>query len=165
MLNYLNTHPEEFRSVFYPYLIAMMQCTGGFIAELTNLFMLSTRVTVEYCITFFVAFHVLAEIDNIYAEAMADFELKETIEEPLKFKQSPGEIGWKRRSFFNKLIRLQCIILNVLYASFYYYFLPFLVNFVPYLSPGGLKEGKYKKLAKYAAYDRLHTEGYSLTLK
>jgi len=79
MLNYLNSHPEDFRSVIYPYLIAVMQTSGGLIAELTNLFMLSQQTTVEYCVTFFVAFHVLAEIDNIYANAMSDFELMEAV--------------------------------------------------------------------------------------
>ncbi len=50
--------------------------SGGFFAELTNLFMLATRTSVEYCITFFVAFHVLTAIDNIYAEGICDFELR-----------------------------------------------------------------------------------------
>jgi len=59
MLNYLNTHTEKFDQVNMAIAIAMMQFVGGFLAELTNLFMLSTRTSVEFCVTFFVAFHVL----------------------------------------------------------------------------------------------------------
>ena len=60
-----------------------MQTVGGLIAELTNLFMLSSRSTIADCITFFVAFHVLSAIDNIYCEALSDFEFFECFEEPL----------------------------------------------------------------------------------
>jgi len=60
--------------------------TGGFFAEITNLFMLATRESVEYCITFFVAFHVLTAIDNIYAEGVCDFALLGAIHKPLVFK-------------------------------------------------------------------------------
>ena len=67
MLNYLNTHPEEFISIIYPFTISMMQLCGGFFAEITNLFMLATRPSVEQCITFFVAFHILSAIDNTVA--------------------------------------------------------------------------------------------------
>lgn len=59
MLNYLNTHTEKFDQVNMAGAIAMMQFVGGFLAELTNLFMLSTRTSIEFCVTFFVAFHVL----------------------------------------------------------------------------------------------------------
>lgn len=70
---YLNTHPEEFDGFTIPFLCGFMQCTGGLAAEAMNLFMLATRSSVEMCITFFVAFHVLADVDKIYAEAICDF--------------------------------------------------------------------------------------------
>ena len=62
-----------------------MQTVGGLIAELTNLFMLSSRSTIADCITFFVAFHVLTSIDNIYAEGVVDFQLLEAVETPLVY--------------------------------------------------------------------------------
>jgi hypothetical protein len=83
MINYLNTHPEEFSQSLTPFLIALMQYFGGLFAEATNIFMLATRSTVEYCITFFVAFHVLCQIDNIYAEGLSNFDLRESVEEAL----------------------------------------------------------------------------------
>jgi hypothetical protein len=58
---------------------------GGVIAEITNLFMLATRDSVAYCITFFVAFHVLTKIDNIYAEGVCDNALLNEIKNPLIF--------------------------------------------------------------------------------
>lgn len=47
--------------------------------------MLATRDSVEYCITFFVAFHVLTKIDNIYAEGVCDNALLNALRSPLIF--------------------------------------------------------------------------------
>lgn len=43
MLQYLNTHPEEFQQQPMAFMIAFMQMAGGFFAEVTNLCMLATR--------------------------------------------------------------------------------------------------------------------------
>jgi len=136
MLHYMNNHPDQFSNTVIPFWIALMQSTGGFIAELTNLFMLSTRVSVEYCITFFVAFHVLVAVDNIYAESLSDFPLKEAVEHPLHFENK--KIAFKDRSTGQKFVRVLYVVLNGLYNSVYYYFTPFAVNFVPYFVPGDL---------------------------
>lgn len=89
MMKYLNTHPEEFEKTLIPYAIASMQAAGGFLAECTNLLMMAKRTTVTYCITFFVAFHVLSSIDNIYAESLSDFNLRASCHQPIVFKRRP----------------------------------------------------------------------------
>ena len=91
MIHFLNTHPEKFSNIGIPFCIGMMQCSGGFFAECTNLFMLATRDSVEYCITFFVAFHVLTAIDNIYAEGLCTIELVEIMEQPLRYESEARE--------------------------------------------------------------------------
>lgn len=137
MMEYFNTHPEDFSNSYVPFWIALMQFSGGFIAELTNLFMLATRATVEYCITFFVAFHVLTAIDNIYAEGLHDFALREAVGHPLVFKKRTKDIKFVKRSCHQMWVRVVFMVLSFLYYNSYYYFLPFLVNFIPYMSPGG----------------------------
>lgn len=98
--------------------------------------MLATRSSVEMCITFFVAFHVLCAIDNIYAEGISDFKLMEAVEEPLVYKRNPKDIKFKTRDGKQKLIRIIYKSMLLFYNSVYYYFIPFLVNFVPYFVPG-----------------------------
>jgi len=98
MLDFLNTHPEQFDQTYMAFAIAAMQLTGGFLAEITNLFMLATRSSVEVCITFFVAFHVLCTIDNIYAEGVCDYALMEALHEPLVFKIKPHDIKFSDRN-------------------------------------------------------------------
>lgn len=130
-MHYLNTYPYKFRRTLIPFLISCMQTAGGFLAECTNLFMLSSRSTTQDCITFFVAFHVLTAIDNIYAESVSSLELLEAVEDPLVYEDLQPK-PFKTRSLQHKLIRLLWKLLNFLYNSVYYYFTPFFVNFLPY---------------------------------
>jgi len=95
MMDYLNTHPEKFSNHVIPFSVGLMQSFGGLIAEFLNIFMLATRTTAEYCITFFVAFHVLVAIDNIYAEALADFPMKKSLHEPLTYETEPRKISFR----------------------------------------------------------------------
>ena len=89
------------------------------------------------CITFFVAFHVIAEIDSIYAEAICDFTLLEAIEEPLLYKRKPKQVKFSDRSLKVKLMHISHWVMNFLYNSvYYYYYIPFAVNFIPYFFAG-----------------------------
>ena len=88
------------------------------------------------CITFFVAFHVLAEIDSIYAEAISDFTLLEAIEEPLVYKRKPKHVKFTERPLKVKLMHMSYVVMNFLYNSVYYYYIPFAVNFIPYFFAG-----------------------------
>lgn len=68
--------------------------------------MLSTRSTVADCITFYVAFRVLSSIDNIYAESLSDFVLKEAVEEPLIYERDHNKIPFMERNLPHKIIRI-----------------------------------------------------------
>jgi hypothetical protein len=138
MMKYHNNHPDEFSSSYLPFLIGLMQCLGGVIAEATNIFMLATRETIEFCIMFFVAFHVLTSIDNIYAESLCDFTLREALEEPLITTHRGKKIKFWSRSLCHKLIYVVRKVLYSLYNSVYFYFTPFIVNFIPYICPGSV---------------------------
>jgi hypothetical protein len=145
MMDYLNTHPEKFKSHAIPFCVGFMQSIGGLVAEFVNIFMLATRTTAENCITFFVAFHVLVAIDNIYAEALVDFPLKKSLHEPLKYETEARKISFRSRTFGMKLLRIFLILYDSFFKTVYYYFLPFLVNWVPYFKPGSYKDYKYLK--------------------
>ena len=141
MLLYLNLHTDEFDSTVIPYSIATMQYAAGLLAESANIFMLATRSSVEYCITFFVAFHVLASIDNIYAESQVHFKLKEAVEKPLEFKRDSKPYS-ENKTRVDKAIAFQLQAQGLFYTV-YYYFTPFVVNFIPYFSPGNLHHAEH----------------------
>jgi len=98
--------------------------------------MLATRTNVEICITFFVAFHILVNIDNLYAESLHDFPLKRCVLKPLRFEISPSKPNFNTRPFSMKLLRIYIIVVELLYNSIYYYFMPFLVMWIPYIKSG-----------------------------
>jgi len=98
IIEYVNSYPNQFSSVLSPFFIGLLQLSGGCTAEFTNLFMLATRDSVSDCITFFVAFHVLTAIDNIYAEGIADFALREAVEKPLRFNTKANHIKLSTRT-------------------------------------------------------------------
>ena len=100
------------------------------------MFMLASRTSVAECITFFVAFHVLTAIDNIYAEGLADFSLQEAVEKPLVYTKESYKIKLQSRSFSQQIYRIVFVTLHAFYLVVYYYFTPFFISFIPYISPG-----------------------------
>ena len=81
------------------------------------------------------AFHVLQSVDNIYAESISDFVLLHATKHPLEIKNQILPFS-KETSHEQRFIRIVYGLLNFLYNSIYFYFLPFLVNFIPYFAPG-----------------------------
>jgi hypothetical protein len=136
MMSYLLTHPEEFDGIHIPFVICLMQFTGGLFAEMTNMFNIATRTKSEDAITFFVAFHVLHGIDNIYVEAFSEFELMECCDEPLVFKVKIKDVKWRERSIWNKIYFTIYSAIKFFHNTCYFYFSPYLVNFIPYFCPG-----------------------------
>ena len=97
--------------------------------------MLSTRSSVADCITFYVAFRVLSSVDNIYAESLSDFVLTEAVEEPLIYEHDHKKIPFMERSLSHKIIRIVWRSINLFQNTMYYYFIPLIVNFIPYIFP------------------------------
>ena len=60
MLEYLILHPQKFDKYGLAAVVAIMQIFGGFWAEITNMFMMATQQSVEYCVSFYIAFNVLS---------------------------------------------------------------------------------------------------------
>ena len=104
MLKYFNNHQELFQNAWMPFLICLMQLTSGVIAEMINFLMLCSRTSVEWCITFFVAFRVLVNVDNIYYEAMPETHLKEEVNEPLPVFRKSKHLPFRQRNKKGKCI-------------------------------------------------------------
>ena len=129
MLKYLNDYPEKFTKTFPPLLIAMMQLTSGIFSEVVNIVMLATRHDVIHCLEHFVAFEILTHIDDLYAEALPHFPLKDAIHKPLYYE---AKLTFNERSFAQKIVRVFYKTVIVVYQSVYYYFTPFLILYLPY---------------------------------
>lgn len=123
-----------FTNQIVPPLICFMQLIGALGSEFINFLMLTTRVTVSMTLTFFVAFHVLIEIDHIYSEALSkNSGLLHVVHEPLKVINHKKDISWRSRTRWHRFIRIIYKLLRYLYISVYYYFIPYIVTFIPFV--------------------------------
>ena len=68
LMSYITHNPDKFRdSSVHPYLIALMKCLGGLITELVNVFIIVQSQTIEDVVKDFIAFGIIAEIDDLMA--------------------------------------------------------------------------------------------------
>jgi len=133
-IKYINNNPEEFISIGVPLLTCGFQLVASLYNEFINMLMLTTRTSVEYCITHFIAFEVIAAIGNIYVENLQDFPLKhETHHTPLKNMNRSQNIDWSTRTFTHKVLRVVYKILRCFFCSIYYYFVSYLIIIIPFL--------------------------------
>lgn len=96
--------------------------------------MLTTRTNVEYCITHFIAFEIVAHIGSIYVENLSDFALKhETHHHPLADMRRSSEIPFTERSFGHKILRIIYKCIKVFFNAFYYYFVSYMVILIPFI--------------------------------
>lgn len=110
------------------------------ITELMNMFIICRSGTVMDVVMDYIALEIIAQIDNIYAEAIRNRVCTEI----------PKEENWqpciiegdksvcKNRRWWNTLIFLYWKIIKCFYASFYFYFYPLLVIILTYMVPSNI---------------------------
>ena len=141
LMKYVTNHPFNFMSPKTVFTIGMMQFVGGVAAEFfCVLYLCSLTKSIDVIIRY-VALASIAKVDDIYFAALAKTHpLKKvaTRKEPLvvsihrrdvndaiKDGRIENERAFRIQRFIFKTVRM-------VYTSFIYYFLPFLVVVVPY---------------------------------
>jgi hypothetical protein len=135
MMKYATNHPELFNLPKTAFCIGLMQFIGGLACEFACMFFLSTISKSIDVIIKFIALGSIAKIDDFYASALP---------EENKVKKNKGRAELKisnhRRKFMANDERPGCVkclsvltkIIRIVYCSFIFYFIPFLVLFLPY---------------------------------
>lgn len=144
------------QSFIFPFLIAAMKLLGSFLTELLNMQRITTASSVEDVVKDFVAFIIIAEIDDIIGRTLKAIDIKESIEnQNITYDRELEDI-----SFFqycnNFLTNMNCgdpmlktlemvfqfiamVIYKVIvtvYVIFYFYFFPLIsILFVFYYFP------------------------------
>ena len=124
-------------SVFAGLLVASMQYSVALLTEIVNLIVLSGQKSVADCIANFVAFKIISEIDDIYLGSVRDPIIKQMTEDndgDWTPKLVYGWVNFDERTLGNKLLFAFLKINKVIYNGFYFYFFPFLVLVINYLS-------------------------------
>jgi hypothetical protein len=137
MMKYTINHPESFNLPKIAFCIGLMQFIGGLACEFACIFFLSTISLSIDVIIKFIALGSIAKIDDFYASALP---------EENKVKKNKGKANLKienhRRIYLARDGRTNCVkclgvltkVIRIFYCSFIFYFIPFLVLFIPYAS-------------------------------
>lgn len=133
MMKYVGNHHKSFSNPFYAFTVALMQCLGGIGAEVFCIIFLCSLTDPILILIRFVAFASIGKVDDFYASALSpDHKMK---------KDSSDIMITNRRSMIEKSDeKMPCSIkisraiyktLRIFYASFVFYFLPYMALFVP----------------------------------
>ena len=141
MMKYVLNHRGDFSGPFNAFSIGWLQMTGGLLAEISCILYLSSINTPMDVIIRFIAMGSIAKVDDFYASALPD---ENKIKGKLAGKglPKPMTVKFHRRDLQggndlpNKcsyyLGRLVFKTYRIFYASFVFYFMPYLILIVPY---------------------------------
>ena len=131
MMKYVTNHGSDFSNPNYAFIIALMQSIGGLAAEIfCIIFLCSLNNPIDIIIRF-VAFASIGKIDNFYAAALSpDHKLKKS-SDPLMIKNRRHDVDQTTRKCSGYVARAIYKTLRIMYASFIFYFLPYLALFIP----------------------------------
>ena len=140
MMKYLLNHSEDFSSPFNAYLIGLLQMIGGIGAEIGCVIYLSSINSPMDVIIRFIAMGSIAKVDDFYASALPDENRIKGKSKPMLVKHHRRDIqnSGKRLGFFSYWVgRFIFKTCRIIYASFVFYFLPYLILLVPYMVGAG----------------------------
>lgn len=140
MIKYYNNHPKKFCHNVTPVFVGMMQMISALFTELMNVLLICGENNIKESVMNFIALGVIAEIDNFYASSLKNFPLKECTKDPPTILKSNKDNIEEGRSAYQHIIRFFYKTLRTFYASFYYYFMPFLAVLLSYLAVWTEKE-------------------------
>ena len=116
-------------------LISLMQLTSAFLTELCNMHMLLGLTSMGESFKYYIAFKVIALVDNIYIGGIQD----QTIQKMTVGAWQPvivyKSLKWGARSPDNKIWKVLQVAFQVFYRCFYFYFFPFLAMMISIMSP------------------------------
>lgn len=131
LMKYSINNGDQFRNPGFAFAVGFMQFTGGFLCELACIFYLSTIDTTIDVIIRFIALGSIAKIDDFYAGALPSENKLNNKSGALICANTRADLPFSELSFFQKLGRLAYKAIRIFYASFVFYFLPFLILFIP----------------------------------
>lgn len=96
---------------------------------------LSNQATVERTIVDFITVEVIIELPKFYFEAMKEPELKTLMHHPLEVIRKGSLIKFNERPLIDKLERVLYKGLRICYTAILFYFFPFLIIMLGFISP------------------------------
>lgn len=134
MLKYYNDHHSAFAEPVPAVAIAVMQLAAALFTEVININLICAQDTIMDCIMNFIALGVIAEVDDYYAGSLSHFPLTDAVERAPPILRGSKENPYESRPPAQKVVRVFYKILRTLYAAYYYYFMPFTIVLLSFIS-------------------------------
>ena len=82
MMKYIKHNPENFKNgtVVHAFSIALMKLVGGYITEIMNINLICSSTTIEDVVKDFISLGIIAEIDNLMAFTVNQYNISEELE-------------------------------------------------------------------------------------
>lgn len=144
LMKFANNNPELFveNGSEISFLIGMVQYITSNLTEFVNLYLLAYQHSISHSIIHFVALEVVAEVSVLYYESQEGTNhLLEVMHHHPKIMNRGCEIDFKDRSCFHKLFRVLYRGMRCFYVSVNFYFLPFLIFYIQWMTP--IKKGAH----------------------
>lgn len=131
MMKYVTNHSKDFSNPYYAFLVALMQSLGGLGSEFFCIIFLCSLTDPITILIRFIAFASIGKIDNFYAAALPSEHRLQRESQPLAVKRHRFETEKEGHSCGSFTARLIYKTIRIMYASFIFYFLPYMALFYP----------------------------------
>ena len=133
MMKYVTNHAKDFSNPIYAFLVALMQTLGGIGSEFFCILFLCSLTDPILILIRFIAFASIGKIDNFYASALPGEHKLQRDSDPLKINTRRADMKEKEggRQCSGAIARFIYKTVRIGYASFFFYFLPYLALFLP----------------------------------
>lgn len=128
MMKYSLCHPEEFTHPKLAFMLGFIYMNIIVTSEWINIMKGTEKKKPQDLITSYIGFKVITELPKVYLNSMSDIPIKEAIGKltATKGRKDPKNEG-KNNWFF---VTVYCLS-KWFYHSFYFYFMPFMVIYLP----------------------------------
>ena len=147
MMRYVVLYPGQFHEAgsLFALLVCALKVLGAFYAELINIWKMGQQDNIEDIVKDFIAFGIIAEIDNVVARGIKDLDVEKQINEfPIIYDSNDDhktvmQILSEKQNMTTSQYALKVAILcfykvfDLLYVTVYFYFFPFSILILVFL--------------------------------
>jgi hypothetical protein len=138
MMKYVVNHDKEFNLPKTAWTVGLLQFLGGTLTEFISIIFISSLAKPIDVIIKFVALGAIAKVDDWYGGALPhENKVKQNFGKaaPTFTNHRRGFLEEDKRTYGIKFLAFCTKIIRIIYCSWIFYFLPFLVLLIPYVIP------------------------------
>ena len=130
-MKYAVCNPEEFNHPHVTFMLGLMQIVSILLTEVCNLLKSSDQKTPQTVIAKFVGFGLILSVPGVLHGSMEGFEVSGSVGKLTLKKSRKTAVSQQGGMTMGWILNVVYCLWKWFFISFYYYFFPFVVIFVP----------------------------------